>query len=149
MRPFLFTLERRSGPGGAYRPWAVALIEATLGMVECRCKRPDGGIHRFSADALLDASEVARRVAYDLVNVLPRTNEDVLHERAPALHALLDELTAQCHVHASTAIYRGEIQLAVGQHPMAHEALEALADAEFSRWEQDMTPLPEDGLPGS
>src|SRR5262245_48898223 len=141
-RPYVFTLERRDGPGSAYRPWAIAVIEPGSVDVALRFKAPDG--QPLSRAWPLDPGGAERFFAEDLPQ-LGRVNGEVTRN-TPSIYFVIGEIHKHFNVHG-VGVFRGRVKTPLHEIHTAEERAQRAADAEFTARSGEMVPMDGNAMP--
>jgi hypothetical protein len=141
-RPYVFTLERRDGPSGAYRPWAIAVIAMGAASVALRLKTLDGGAHTV-VNYPLEPGGAERFFTEDLPQ-LGLVNAEITRN-TPSVFFVLTEIEKQFNIRGM-AVFRGRVDIPLGEASTAEERAQRAAEAAFAARSIDMLPTADDAM---
>lgn len=139
-RPYIFTLDRRDGPSGAYRPWAIAVIALGATSVALRLKTPDGGAHPV-VEYPLEPGGADRFFTEDLPQ-LGLVNGEITRNNS-SIFFVLTEIEKQFNIRG-IAVFRGRGEIPPGEAGTAEERAQRAAEAAFAARSIDMLPTADD-----
>jgi hypothetical protein len=134
--PYVFTLERRDGPAGEYRPWAIAVIGLGAASVALRLKAPDGSAHPIVRYPLEPGG--AERFFTEDLPQLGRISGEVTRN-TPSVFFVLREIEKQFDIRG-IAVFRGRAERLLQDAGTAEERVQWSAAQDFARRSSDMLP---------
>jgi hypothetical protein len=142
-RPYLFTLDRRDGPSGVYRPWAIAVIALGAASVALRLKAPDGGAHSV-VEYPLEPGGAERFFTEDLPQ-LGLVNVEITRN-TPSVFFILEQIAKRFDIRG-IGVFRGRVDIPPGEAGSAQERAQRAAEAAFAARSIDMLPTADEAIP--
>ena len=142
--PYVFTLERREGPSGAYRPWAIAVLTLSAADVALRLKAPSGAAHALVNTHPLQPGGAERFFSEDLPQLGLVGGE--ITRNTPSVFFILKEIEARFGIRG-IAVYRGRADVPLDEGSTAEERVQRAADQAFAARSAEMLPTADDDIP--